>query len=54
MAPMTVSPLARYLISATDWRTAMLMIGVGAWAILLPTALLIRQLLSRAFNSAPC
>ena len=43
MAPMTVSPLARYLISAYDWRTAMLVIGLGAWAILLPTALLIRR-----------
>ncbi|MFP3542658.1 MFS transporter [Rhizobium sp. SIMBA_035] len=43
VAPMTISPLARALISAYDWRTAMLMIGIGAWILLIPAALLIRR-----------
>ncbi|MBN9027512.1 MAG: MFS transporter, partial [Rhizobiales bacterium] len=43
MAPMTISPFARWLISAYDWRFAMLVIGIGAWVILLPTTLLIRR-----------
>ncbi len=43
VAPMTISPFARWLISAYDWRTAMLVIGVGAWILLLPATLLIRR-----------
>jgi len=44
MAPMTISPLARFLIDEFgDWRTAMLVIGIGAWIILLPTVLLVRN-----------
>lgn len=43
MAPMTISPFARWLISAYDWRFAMLVIGIGAWVVLLPTTLLIRR-----------
>ncbi|NLS02522.1 MFS transporter [Rhizobium sp. P32RR-XVIII] len=43
VAPMTISPLARALISAYDWRTAMLIIGVGAWMLLIPAALLVRR-----------
>src|SRR4051794_25644056 len=43
VAPMTVSPFARWLISASDWRTAMFGIGILAWALLLPAALLVRQ-----------
>lgn len=43
VAPMTVSPLARWLISTYDWRTAMLLIGVLAWALLLPAGLLVRR-----------
>lgn len=44
MAPMTISPLARLLIDEFgDWRTAMLVIGIGAWVILLPTVLLVRN-----------
>jgi MFS family permease len=43
MAPMTISPFARWLITAYDWRTAMLVIGIGAWALLLPAALLVRR-----------
>jgi MFS family permease len=43
VAPMTISPFARWLISTYDWRTAMLTIGVLAWTLLLPAALLIRR-----------
>ncbi|WHO76280.1 MFS transporter [Rhizobium sp. BT03] len=43
VAPMTISPFARWLISAYEWRPAMLMIGVAAWVLLVPAALLVRQ-----------
>ncbi|OWW05038.1 hypothetical protein ATY81_03495 [Rhizobium sp. R72] len=43
VAPMTISPFARWLISAYDWRTAMLLIGVTAWVLLIPAALLVRR-----------
>ena len=43
VAPMTISPFAQWLISAHDWRTAMLTIALGAWALLVPAALLVRR-----------
>jgi len=43
VAPMTISPFARWLISAYDWRTAMLTIGIAAWVLLIPAALLVRR-----------
>jgi MFS family permease len=43
VAPMTISPFARWLISAYDWRTAQLVIAVAAWLLLVPTALLVRR-----------
>jgi len=43
VAPMTISPFARWLISAYDWRTAMLLIGISAWVLLIPAALLVRR-----------
>ena len=43
VAPMTISPFAQWLISAYDWRTAMLTIAIGAWALLVPAALLVRR-----------
>ncbi|UVK37745.1 MFS transporter [Mesorhizobium sp. AR10] len=43
VAPMTISPFARWLITAYDWRIAMFDIGVMAWVLLLPAALLVRQ-----------
>ncbi|MCX5477532.1 MFS transporter [Kaistia geumhonensis] len=43
MAPMTVAPFARWLITAYDWRFAMLAIGIGAWLITIPAALLVRR-----------
>ena len=42
VAPMTVSPFAAWLLSEYDWRTAMTTIGVGAWILLIPAALLVR------------
>jgi len=43
VAPLTVAPSARWLISAYDWRTAMLVIGVGAVCLLVPASFLIRK-----------
>ncbi len=43
MAPLTVSPFAGWLISNYDWRTAMGVIGVVAWTLLIPAALLVRN-----------
>ncbi|MGI6854601.1 MFS transporter [Mesorhizobium sp. 1B3] len=43
VAPMTVSPFAAWLVSAYDWRMAMLTIGIASWVLLLPAGLLVRQ-----------
>src|SRR6476469_1723954 len=43
VAPMTISPCARWLISTYDWRTAMMTIGIMAWLLLIPAALLVRR-----------
>ena len=43
VAPMTISPFARWLTTTYDWRFAMLAIGIGAWALLLPASLLVRR-----------
>ena len=43
VAPMTISPFARWLISAYDWRVAMMTIGIAAWILLVPAALLVRR-----------
>jgi MFS family permease len=43
VAPLTVAPSARWLISAYDWRTAMLVIGIGAVCLLIPASFLIRK-----------
>lgn len=43
VAPMTISPFARWLISAYGWRAAMFDIGIMAWVLLLPAVLLVRQ-----------
>jgi MFS family permease len=42
VAPMTVSPFAAWLLQTTDWRSAQLTIGLLAWLLLLPAALLVR------------
>lgn len=43
MAPLTFSPLAGWLVSAYDWRTAMAVMGLTAWALLLPAAFFVRR-----------
>jgi len=43
VAPMTISPFARWLISTYDWRVAMMTIGIAAWVLLVPAALLVRR-----------
>jgi MFS family permease len=56
VAPMTISPFAQWLISSYDWRTAQLAIAILAWALLVPTAFLVRRAPAQpagAPNSAP-
>jgi MFS family permease len=43
MAPLTVSPLAMWLITHVGWRSAMSYIGFLAWALLVPAALFVRR-----------
>ena len=43
MAPMTMSPLAAWLVQTHDWRNALQIIAALAAAIMLPAALLIRR-----------
>jgi len=50
VAPLTISPLAQWLITTYDWRTAMLVIGIGAWILLVPAALLMRRPPAAAAN----
>src|SRR3989449_7824239 len=38
-----MAPLARWLITSYDWRTAMLVIGDLVWLVVIPTALLVRD-----------
>jgi MFS family permease len=40
---MTVSPIAGWLLGVYDWRTALLIIGIMAWALLIPASLLVRR-----------
>jgi MFS family permease len=40
---MTVAPLARWLITSYDWRTAMFVIGALAWVVIAPVSLLVRN-----------
>jgi MFS family permease len=43
MAPMTISPFAQWLLQTHDWRSAQLTIAILAWALLVPTAFLVRR-----------
>jgi len=43
VAPMTMSPLAGWLVTNYDWRTSMLLIAVLAAVLMLPAALLVRR-----------
>jgi len=42
-APLIVAPTVRHLITAYDWRTAMLIVGIGVWALMIPAGLVIRR-----------
>src|SRR6188508_2101623 len=43
MAPLTISPLASWLITHYGWRAAMFYIGIMAWVLLIPAALFVRR-----------
>jgi len=43
MAPMTMSPMAAWLVSVYDWRTSLLIIAALVAAIMLPVAFLVRR-----------
>ena len=49
----TTAPLARWIITNYDWRTAMLVIGDLAWIVIVPAALLVREPRSDADVEAP-
>ncbi|HVJ11641.1 MAG TPA: MFS transporter, partial [Burkholderiales bacterium] len=67
VAPVTMSPLAAWLITQMDWRSAQVVIAVLVWATLVPAALFVRRppiapvivaeksqlKLGEAFRSAP-
>lgn len=53
VAPMIVTPLASVLIGQFGWRSAMLMIAVGAWAIIVPASFLIRRPPAQFEDAAP-
>jgi MFS family permease len=42
VAPLTIAPSASWLITTYDWRTAMLVIGITSWALLIPASFLVR------------
>ena len=42
MAPLTMSPFAAWLVSHSDWRTAMTVIAGLSWVLLIPSAFLVR------------
>ena len=48
-----MAPLARWLISSYDWRTAMLVIGDLVWLVVIPAAFLVRQPPGAAAGAAP-
>src|SRR5204863_7972310 len=52
MAPMTMSPLAAWLISIYDWRTSLLIIAGVAAVLMIPAALLVRRPPALANRSA--
>jgi len=43
MAPMTMSPLAAWLVSNHDWRTSMQIVAVIVAAVMIPVSLLVRR-----------
>jgi MFS family permease len=53
MAPLTISPLAKWLILNYGWRAAMFYIGILAWALLIPASLFVRRPPLSATPNAP-
>ncbi|NTX31599.1 MFS transporter [Burkholderia pyrrocinia] len=51
MAPMTMSPLAAWLVSTHDWRTSMLLVAALAAVVMIPVSLLVRR--APALDRAP-
>jgi MFS family permease len=51
MAPLTMSPLAQWLVVTHGWRPAMLTIGILCWALLIPAAWAVRR--PRAAAASP-
>jgi len=43
MAPMTMSPLAAWLVQSHDWRTSLQIIAALVAVIMVPMALLVRR-----------
>lgn len=43
IAPMTMSPLAAWLLEVSDWRTAQMTLGLLVWAVLIPASMLVRD-----------
>lgn len=43
MAPMTMSPLAAWLVTSRDWRTTLLILAAVAAALMIPAALVVRR-----------
>ena len=52
MAPLTMTPLAAWLIEDNDWRTSMLVISGIAAALMIPAALLVRSAPALAKSAA--
>ena len=48
---MTISPLAAWLLTSRDWRSAMLTIGAATWALLIPASVLVRPPLRAAHGT---
>ncbi len=53
LGSMTMAPLARWIITNYDWRTAMMVLGDLAWLIIIPTALLVRPAPTAAVVATP-
>jgi MFS family permease len=53
VAPMTVAPFSRWLISTYEWREAQLVIGIAVWVLLIPMAFLIRRPPALLVDAAP-
>ena len=49
----TTAPLARWIITNYDWRTAMLVLGDLAWLVIIPAALLVREPPAPAIAAVP-